>query len=156
MLEVGVKGAVLSAVTHCLAALNETTLAQYAHALFEACQGLLEAEDTPLELLVPVLRLLGQARRLHLLHSVKLHSVKCPCDGSCILVKCDGRSSCVSVQAARHTHSLQSHFRDLVDLLVGWALEPKLTPEIRLVTLPHGPHPYATCDKMVGCVAGRH
>jgi hypothetical protein len=35
------------------------------------------------------------------------------------------------VQAARHEHSLRAHFQDLVDLLLGWSLEPTLPDSAR-------------------------
>lgn len=37
------------------------------------------------------------------------------------------------MQAARHIHSLRAHFKDLVDLLLGWSLEPSLPNATRLL-----------------------
>ncbi len=34
-------------------------------------------------------------------------------------------------QVARHIHSLRAHFKDLVDLLLGWSLEPSLPDSTR-------------------------
>jgi len=45
------------------------------------------------------------------------------CVASCI---CGGEQ-----QVARHTHSLRPRFRDLVDLLLGWSLDPQLPDAMR-------------------------
>ena len=42
-------------------------------------------------------------------------------------------------QAARHLASLRPRFQDLVDLLLGWALEPALPARVRSVATPSGP-----------------
>ena len=51
------------------AGVDGVTLARYANAVFAACQGLLEAEDTPPAALPPLLAVLQQAAKHH--HSLK-------------------------------------------------------------------------------------
>ena len=52
----------LVALRECLAASDDVTLARYGHAVLQACVGLLEAEDTSIHLMGPLLALLIQAR----------------------------------------------------------------------------------------------
>ncbi|KAK9839154.1 hypothetical protein WJX74_010625 [Apatococcus lobatus] len=78
----------LVALREGLAAVDEVTLARWATAVLDACQGLLDAEDTSVHLLAPILG--------------------------------------VVVQAAKHTHSIRPRFQDLMDSLLGWALDPQL------------------------------
>ena len=52
----------LVALRECLAACDDVTLARYGHAVLQACLGLLEAEDTSMHLMGPLLALLIQAR----------------------------------------------------------------------------------------------
>lgn len=41
--------------------------------------------------------------------------------------------SLARAQAARHTHAVRSRLLDLVDLLLGWSLEPDLPPGVGCV-----------------------
>ncbi|CAL8462813.1 g2346 [Coccomyxa elongata] len=84
---------VITALREGLQHCDDKTVSRYGHALFEACQALLESEDLSVHLLAPLLALL--------------------------------------TQVARHIHSLRAHFKDLVDLLLGWSLEPSLPDSIR-------------------------
>ncbi|GAB4817948.1 hypothetical protein N2152v2_004994 [Parachlorella kessleri] len=87
--------AILLALRNCLSGVDAVTLARYANAVFEVCQGLLEDEGTSPQLVAPLLE--------------------------------------VVMQASKHHHSLRGRFSDLVDVLLGWALEPALPPAARQV-----------------------
>ncbi|BDA50909.1 probable serine/threonine-protein kinase SMG1 at C-terminar half [Coccomyxa sp. Obi] len=43
----------------------------------------------------------------------------------------EGLQHCDDKTVARHIHSLRAHFKDLVDLLLGWSLEPTLPDSTR-------------------------
>ena len=47
-------------------------------------------------------------------------------------------------QAARHTHAMRSRLQDLVDLLLGWSLEPDLPTSARSA-LPRPAHAPLLC-----------
>lgn len=50
----------LVALREGLLAVDEVTLARWAHAVLDACQGLLDAEDTSVHLLAPILGVVVQ------------------------------------------------------------------------------------------------
>lgn len=58
---------VITALREGLQHCDHKTVSRYGHALFEACQALLESEDLSVHLLAPLLALLTQANSLSLL-----------------------------------------------------------------------------------------
>ena len=52
-------------------------------------------------------------------------------------------------QAARHTHSMRSRLADLVDLLLGWSLEPDLPHSTRY---PHMRALMRSCCTPLFCI----
>ncbi len=69
---------------------------------------------------------------------------------SCCPTHCELGLWCVQ-QVARHTHSLRPRFRDLVDLLLGWSLDPQLPDAMRsasCLVLPICCHKYSSAVRL--------
>ena len=124
----------LSALQHGMQGCDDKAVTRYGNALLDACQRLLEADTLPehlLPLLLPVISQVQSSPQLKPIATAAVYPVGTTHkDGKtrrCSSDLWEHADRCNCLQASRAEHSFRAHFQDLVELLVGWSFEPKLT-----------------------------